>query len=170
MNDQDQTNPVEQYRRHRVPDDAPQTQTAPAEDAANPYLDDLRRVQAEYANYRRRTEREKEELAAHSTAKAVKQLLPVLDDLGRARTAGDLEEGTAMRVIADKLVAAIERLGVEQYGAKGEPFDPKHHEAIAQIPNPEVEVETIADVVEAGYRIGEIELRPAKVAVFVPAA
>ena len=143
---------------------------AQAEDAPNPYLDDLLRLQAEYANYRRRTEREKAELGDLATAKAVKQLLPVLDDLGRARAAGDLVEGTAMQVIADKLVAAIERLGVEQYGEKGEPFDPKHHEAIAQVPNPEVEVETIADVVEAGYRIGEIELRPAKVAVFVPAS
>lgn len=140
-----------------------------AGDAENPYLDDLLRVQAEYANYRRRTEREKAELGDEVTARVVKQLLPVLDDLGRARAAGDLEEGTAMQVIADKLVATIERLGVEPYGEVGEEFDPKHHEAIAQVPNPSVEVETIADVVEVGYRLGEIELRPAKVAVFVPA-
>ena len=150
--------------------DSPQADAAGAADDANPYLDDLRRVQAEYANYRRRTEREKAELAEHATAKVVKQLLPVLDDLGRARAAGDLADGGAMQVIADKLVGAIERLGVESYGEKGEPFDPQHHEAIAQVPNPEVDTETIADVVEVGYRIGEIELRPAKVAVFVPAS
>ncbi len=142
-------------------------------DAAAPeseHLEDLRRVTAEYANYRRRTEREKAELRNHATASVVKQLLPVVDDLGRAKQAGDLEDGSAMRVIADKLLGIIERMGVEAYGAVGETFDPTIHEAIAQLPNPEVEAETIADVVELGYRIGEIELRPAKVAVFVPAS
>ena len=133
-------------------------------------LDDLRRVQAEYANYRRRTDREKAELSDAVTGRVVKQLLPVLDDLGRARDAGDLEEGTPMQVIAAKFLGIIEKLGVEAYGAKGEPFDPKIHMAIAQLPNPEVETETIADVVELGYRIGDLELRPAKVAVFVPAS
>lgn len=142
---------------------------APAEAEANPHLEDLLRVQAEYANYRRRTDREKEELGDAITARVVKNFLPVLDDLGRAEQAGDLEEGSALQVIAAKLVATIERLGVERYGEAGEPFDPTQHEAIAQLPNPAVESETIADVVEYGYRIGEIELRPAKVAVFVPA-
>ena len=141
-----------------------------AAETESEHLEDLRRVTAEYANYRRRTEREKAELRSHATASLVKQLLPVVDDLGRAKQAGDLEEGSAMRVIADKLLGIIERMGVEAYGATGETFDPTIHEAIAQLPNPEVEVETIADVVELGYRIGEIELRPAKVAVFVPAS
>lgn len=149
-----------------------EAEEAEAEGEAAPteseHLEDLRRVTAEYANYRRRTEREKAELKDHATASVVKKLLPVLDDLGRAKQAGDLEEGTAMRVIADKLLNSIERLGVEAYGAAGDAFDPLIHEAIAQLPNPEVEAETIADVVELGYRIGEIELRPAKVAVFVP--
>lgn len=143
---------------------------AEAAETESEHLEDLRRVTAEYANYRRRTEREKAELRSHATASLVKQLLPVVDDLGRAKQAGDLEEGSAMRVIADKLLGIIERMGVEAYGATGETFDPTIHEAIAQLPNPEVEVETIADVVELGYRIGEIELRPAKVAVFVPAS
>ena len=143
---------------------------AEAAETESEHLEDLRRVTAEYANYRRRTEREKAELRSHATASLVKQLLPVVDDLGRAKQAGDLEEGSAMRVIADKLLGIIERMGVDAYGATGETFDPTIHEAIAQLPNPEVEVETIADVVELGYRIGEIELRPAKVAVFVPAS
>ena len=132
-------------------------------------LNDLRRVQAEYANYRRRTDREKAELADKVTGKVVTQLLPVLDDLDRARKAGDLEEGTPMQVIVGKLLGIIEKLGVEAYGAAGDAFDPKLHMAVAQLPNPDVEVETVADVVELGYRIGELELRPAKVAVFVPA-
>lgn len=146
--------------------DSPATESA---EAPNEYLDDLLRVQAEYANYRRRTDREKEELSDQVTARVVKQLLPVVDDLARAEAAGDLGDGTAMQVIASKLLAAIEKLGVEAYGAAGEAFDPRIHEAIAQLPNPAVESETIADVVELGYRIGAVELRPAKVAVFVPA-
>ncbi|UQN14695.1 nucleotide exchange factor GrpE [Gulosibacter sp. ACHW.36C] len=142
----------------------------PANEEEHSYLTDLKRVQAEYANFRRRTEREKEELAALSTAKAAKQLLPVLDDLDRADAAGDLPEGSSFQVIASKLRAAIERLGVVRYGEKGEPFDPQQHEAIAQLPNPEVTEATIADVVEVGYRIGDREIRAAKVAVFVPAS
>lgn len=136
---------------------------------AREHLDDLRRVQAEYTNYRRRTEREKEELADVATANVITQLLPVLDDLGRAETAGDLPEGSALQVIVAKLYATIEKLGVESYGEKGDTFDPSVHEAIAQLPNPEVTEHTIADVVQLGYRIGEREIRPAKVAVFVPA-
>jgi molecular chaperone GrpE len=140
------------------------------QDDPHGYLADLKRVQAEYANFRRRTEREKEELAALATAKAAKQLLPVLDDLDRADAAGDLPEGSPFQVIASKLRASVERLGVERYGEKGEPFDPQRHEAIAQLPNPEVTEATIADVVEVGYRIGDREIRAAKVAVFVPGA
>ncbi|MDJ1370741.1 nucleotide exchange factor GrpE [Gulosibacter molinativorax] len=154
-----------------LPEDAPASAVEETEDArlAREHLDDLRRVQAEYTNFRRRTEREKEELASVATANVVTQLLPVLDDLGRAEAAGDLPEGSALQVIAAKLHATIERLGVEPYGEKGEAFDPNIHEAIAQLPNPEVTEHTIADVVERGYRIGEREIRPAKVAVFVPA-
>lgn len=132
-------------------------------------LDDLRRVQAEYTNYRRRTEREKSELSDFATANVITQFLPVLDDLGRAEAAGDLPEGSALHVIIAKLYATIEKLGVESYGEKGEPFDPNIHEAIAQLPNAEVTEHIVADVVQLGYRIGEREIRPAKVAVFVPA-
>lgn len=134
------------------------------------YLNDLKRVQAEYANFRRRTDREKEELTDIVTARVVVQLLPVMDDLDRADTAGDLLEGSSMQVIASKIRATFERLGVERYGKAGEIFDPAQHEAIAQLPNSEVTEETVADVVEVGYRIGGREIRAAKVAVFVPAA
>lgn len=136
---------------------------------AGEHLEDLRRVQAEYANYRRRTDREKAELTDVAAANIVKQFLPVLDDLGRAEAAGDLPEGSALQVIVAKFYATIEKLGVETYGEKGEPFDPSIHEAVAQLPNPEVAERTIADVIEVGYRIGEREIRPAKVAVFTPA-
>lgn len=151
-------------------DAQPEESAEPASDEEHSYLADLKRVQAEYANFRRRTEREKEELADVATAKVAKQLLPVLDDLDRADAAGDLPEGSSVQVIASKLRAAIERLGIVRYGEKGEPFDPQQHEAIAQLPNPEVTEATIADVVEVGYRIGDREIRAAKVAVFVPAS
>lgn len=143
-------------------------QSDAANEVENPYLTDLKRVQAEYANYRRRTEQEKEEIADAATAAIALQLLPVLDDLDRAQDAGDLPEGSPLQVIASKLRGSFERLKVERYGEQGEVFDPRIHEAIAQLPNAEVKESVIADVVEVGYKIGDREIRAAKVAVFVP--
>ncbi|MGO1539908.1 MAG: nucleotide exchange factor GrpE [Leucobacter sp.] len=140
-----------------------------AEAAENPYLDDLRRITAEYANYRKRTEANVAIDKQRATAAAVLQLLPVLDDLDRAEQHGDLAEGSAFATIAQKLRGTVERLGVESFGEAGEAFDPAVHEAIAQVPTPGVETPTVLDVVELGYRIGEVELRPAKVAVAVGA-
>ncbi|MGO2113032.1 MAG: nucleotide exchange factor GrpE, partial [Pseudoclavibacter sp.] len=79
----------------------------------------------------------------------------------------DLPDEGAVAVIASKLRASVEKLGLVAYGEKGEPFDPTVHEAIAQLPNPEVDGETVADVVQRGYRVGERIVRVAKVAVFV---
>ncbi|GAA2834474.1 molecular chaperone GrpE [Leucobacter komagatae] len=142
---------------------------AAGDDAENPYLEDLRRLTAEYANYRKRTEANVELDKQRAKASVVVQLLPVLDDLDRAEQHGDLEEGSAFATIAQKLRASLERLGVESFGEKGEPFDPQVHEAIAQVPVPGTEQHTVLDVVERGYRIGDVELRPAKVAVAVGA-
>lgn len=139
------------------------------EDPANPYLEDVRRLTAEYANYRKRTEANAELDKQRATAAAVMSLLPVLDDLDRAEQHGDLEEGSPFATIAHKLRGTLERLGLEGYGEKGEPFDPQKHEAIAQVPVPGTEEHTVLDVVERGYRIGDVELRPAKVAVAVGA-
>lgn len=141
----------------------------PLEDTANPYLEDLRRLSAEYANYRKRTEANVELDKQRATAAAVVSLLPILDDLDRAEQHGDLEEGSAFATIAQKLRTTLERLGLEGFGEKGELFDPQHHEAIAQVPVPGTEEHTVLDVVERGYRIGDVELRPAKVAVAVGA-
>ena len=127
---------------------------------------DLKRVQAEYANYRRRTEAEREMEIARATGSVAKTLLPVLDDLDRAEKHGDLVEGSPIAVIAEKLRSVVARLGVETYGVAGEVFDPQQHEAIFHASNPgTVEDGTILDVVEVGYRLGDIELRPAKVVV-----
>lgn len=153
---------------------AAQTDEAAASDAAiadaeNNLLNDLKRLQAEYANYRRRTEEQRHIEIARAKGEAVKGLIPVLDDLDRAGQHGDLVEGSAFAVIAGKVRTVVERLGVVAYGEKGEEFDPQQHEAIFQQPTPGAEKATILEVVEVGYRLGEVELRPAKVVVAVPA-
>lgn len=140
---------------------------APAED--HDLLLDLKRLQAEYANYRRRTEEQRELEIERAKGAVAKGLLPVLDDLDRAEKHGDLAEGSALAVIAEKLRAVVARMGVETYGAAGDPFDPQQHEAIFQAPTPDTETPTVLEVVEVGYRLGDIELRPAKVVVAVPA-
>ena len=132
-------------------------------------LNDLKRVQAEYANYRRRTEEQRGIEIERARGEAAKGLIPVLDDLDRANKHGDLHEGTPFAAIAEKVRAAAERLGVQAYGAAGEVFDPQQHEAIFQQPTPGATESTILEVVETGYRLGSIELRPAKVVVAVPA-
>lgn len=143
---------------------------SPEAELAEERLNDLLRLQAEYANYRRRTDREREEAKDRNTADALALFLPILDDFDRAEKAGDLVEGTPLAVIAAKFRGIVERSGLVAYGEKDEAFDHNQHEAIAQVPNPEVTSETVADVVERGYRYGERIVRVAKVAVFTPSA
>lgn len=133
------------------------------------YLADLKRLTAEYANYRRRTEEQRQIDIERAKGEAVKALLPVLDDLDRADKHGDLAEGTPFTAIAEKVRSVAERLGVVAYGVAGEAFDPQQHEAIFQVPTPGIETATLLEVVETGYRLGAVELRPAKVVVAVPA-
>ncbi|WP_136052244.1 nucleotide exchange factor GrpE [Microbacterium sp. K36] len=153
---------------------AAQTADAAAGDAAiadaeNALLTDLKRLQAEYANYRRRTEEQRQIEIERAKGEAAKGLIPVLDDLARAEQHGDLVEGSPFAVIAEKVRTVVERLGVVAYGEKGEEFDPQRHEAIFQQPTPGTSKTTVLEVVEVGYRLGEVELRPAKVVVAVPA-
>lgn len=133
------------------------------------HLADLKRVTAEYANYRRRTEREREAIKDRATGDAARALLPVLDDLDRAEAHGDLAEGGPLTAIAQKLRGAVAKLGIEPYGEKGELFDPHQHDAIFQRESPDVQKPTVSDVVERGYRIGDAVLRVAKVVVDTPA-
>jgi len=139
------------------------------QDAEHALLNDLKRLTAEYANYRRRTEEQRHVEIARAKGEAAKGLLPVLDDLDRAQQHGDLVEGSPFFVIAEKVRTVVERLGVTAYGAKGDAFDPQQHEAIFQQPTPGATSSTVLDVVEVGYRLGDVELRPAKVVVAVPA-
>jgi molecular chaperone GrpE len=132
------------------------------------HLADLKRVTAEYANYRRRTERERDAIKDRATGDAARAILPVLDDLDRAEAHGDLAEGGPLTAIAQKLRGAVAKLGITPYGEKGEPFDPHQHDAIFQRESPDVQQPTVSDVVERGYRIGDTTLRVAKVVVDTP--
>lgn len=143
---------------------------AAGEDLAAERLADLQRVAAEYANYRKRTEANREIERERAVGDTVKALLPVLDDIARAEKHGDLVEGSPLLAIASKLRSVIERLGLTPYGIVGDIFDPNLHEAVLQQPSPDVTVETVLDVVETGYLLGSTQVRVAKVVVAVPAS
>lgn len=149
--------------------DAAAAEDAVLADLESALLGDLKRLQAEYANYRRRTEDQRELEIERAKGAAAKLLIPVLDDLDRADKHGDLEEGSPFAAIAEKIRVAAERLGMSAYGDAGEVFDPQQHEAIFQQPTPGATETSVLEVVEVGYRLGSIELRPAKVVVAVPA-
>lgn len=127
---------------------------------------DLQRVNAEYANYRKRTDREREALLVMGQSTLLTQLLPVLDDIDRADAHGDLTGG--FKNVADALRKVLVDAGLEEFGAVGDEFDPQIHQAVAQVPSPDVQTEVLGDVVRKGYRQGERVLREAMVAVKVP--
>jgi molecular chaperone GrpE len=130
---------------------------------------DLQRLQADFVNYRARVERDRGVERQLAVAEAIRAFLPAMDDLARAEAHGDLQDGTPMAAIAQKLRAAGEKFGLSAFGEKGEAFDPEKHEALVQNPSEEVTEPVIADVIELGYMVGDRLLRPAKVAVSVPA-
>jgi molecular chaperone GrpE len=129
---------------------------------------DMLRAQAELVNFRQRVERDRQLNRDAVIAEVIRALLPALDDLARAEAHGDLE-GSSLELVAQKLRSGFERFGLKQVGEKGEPFDPNLHEAVVQLPDPEITVNTIADVIEPGYTLGDRLVRAAKVAVSVPA-
>jgi molecular chaperone GrpE len=150
-------------------DDILSAAQAEVREPSDEHLADLKRVTAEYANYRKRTEANREVERERAVGAAVAVLLPVLDDLDRAEKHGDLEGDAPFATIAAKLRAAVEKLGLTPFGEVGEPFDPQKHEAIFQQQSDEVETDTVADVVETGYLLGGTLLRAAKVVVKTPA-
>ena len=131
-------------------------------------LADLQRLQAEFVNYKARVERDRDLSRNNAIAEVLRALLPALDDLARAEAHGDLE-GSPFAAVVTKLRASVEKFGLQAFGAKGDKFDPALHNALVQTPNPEVKDTVIADVIEAGYQIGDRIVRPAMVAVFIPA-
>lgn len=128
---------------------------------------DLARAQAELVNFRKRVERDRAANRDAVIAEVVRTLLPAVDDLYRAEEHGDLA-GSSLELVAQKLHAAFARYGLRAVGEKGEAFDPNIHEAVVQLPTPGVTVNTVADVIEPGYALGDRLLRAAKVAVAVP--
>ena len=127
---------------------------------------DLQRVTAEYANYRKRVDRDRQAVVEAATGAVLAALLPVLDDVDRARQHGDLTG--AFKAVADQLEATLEKLGLQSYGAAGDPFDPTVHEAVAHQVSPDVTEPTCVAVLRRGYRLGERLLRVPLVAVAEP--
>jgi molecular chaperone GrpE len=129
---------------------------------------DLQRVQAEYTNYRRRVERDRQAVGEQALATVFAGVLPVLDDIDRARAHDEVTGGFA--IVADGLEATLAKLGLERFGDAGEPFDPTVHEALTHGYSAEVTEPVAAQIFQSGYRVGERVLRPARVAVLEPGA
>jgi molecular chaperone GrpE len=128
---------------------------------------DLQRLQAEYANYRKRVDRDRAAVKEQAVAGTLAGLIPVLDAIDQAREHGELSGG--FKSVADQLHAALSRLGLVTYGEKGDPFDPKIHEALTHTYSPDVTENTCVEILQPGYQVGERILRPARVAVAEPA-
>lgn len=131
---------------------------------------DLQRLQAEYVNYKKRVDRDREVIRTHAVNHVVEALLPVLDDIHMARQAGDLTDGP-FAAIADKLEATLGKYGIERIGEPGEEFDPNVHEALmhvqAELPEGATET-TVVQVLQPGYRNGDRVIRAARVSVADP--
>ncbi|GAA4843246.1 hypothetical protein GCM10023221_21730 [Luteimicrobium xylanilyticum] len=142
------------------------TALAAAQSEAAAHLDALQRERAEFVNYRNRAKRESEAARSRGVEDVLVALLPVLDDVDRARAAGDLTGPFA--AIADKLDGVLAKYGVERFGQVGEEFDPNLHHALMHQADADATSTTISIVIEAGYKIGDKVVRPANVAVVGP--
>src|SRR5216110_1784017 len=140
---------------------------AAAEAKADEHLDDLKRLAAEFENYKKRAAREQQSLSARSTERLVKELLPIVDDLERALEAAEeheeakLEEG--VRLVHRQLASVLEREGLAEIETNGQ-FDPHVHEALLSQPS-EAEEGSVLEVVQKGYRLGDRVVRPARVVI-----
>jgi len=128
---------------------------------------DLQRLQAEFLNYKRRVERDRELIGQNATYRVLVPIIDVLDTVDRAREHGELEGGFA--TVADQLERVVTGLGLTKFGTPGDPFDPNVHEALSHIgEDPDVEVTTCKVIAKAGYRIGDRVVRAAQVLVVDP--
>ena len=130
--------------------------------------DQMLRAQAELVNFRTRVERDRVANRESVIADVVRSMLPALDDLDRADKHGDIIEGSPLALVAQKINSSFERFGLRKIGEKGEAFDPAFHEAVVHLNDPDATENTIADVIEPGYILGERVVRAAKVAVSGP--
>lgn len=169
--------PVEQPDAEATPDASPEGEAPAAPAEEGPSLEqqlaertaDLQRLQAEYVNYKRRVDRDRELMRAQGREDVLNGLLTVLDDIGRAEEHGELTGG--FKAVADALRASTAKYGLEAFGAEGEPFDPALHEAVFHAgESADVKTTSIAQVMRIGYRVGDRILRPATVGVVDPAS
>ena len=127
---------------------------------------DLQRLQAEYANYRKRVERDRLAVREQALANVLNELVPILDDIGRAGEHGELVGG--FKSVAESLEGITAKLGLTSFGEAGDPFDPTLHEALMHSYSPDVTEPTAVQILQPGYRVGERIIRPARVAVAEP--
>jgi molecular chaperone GrpE len=129
---------------------------------------DLQRLQAEYANYRKRVDRDRLAVREQALANVLNELVPVLDDIGRAREHGELTGG--FKSVSESLEAIAAKLGLTSFGEAGEPFDPTLHDALTHSYSADVTEPTAVQIFQPGYRVGERIIRPARVAVAEPSS
>jgi len=152
-------------------DSAPDTAPAESENVTDPVAEltaDLQRIQAEFSNYRKRVERDREVVRDAVIAKTLSELFPVLDDIGRARSHGELEGG--FKSVGEALEATVARLGLVAFGQPGDEFDPMRHEAIAHEHSADVQTSTCVAVFQPGYEFAGNVIRAAIVSVADPAS
>ncbi len=128
--------------------------------------EDLQRLQADYSNYRKRVDRDRAVAYELAVASVLNELLPILDDLDRARTHGELEGG--FKSVADQIENAVTKIGLVKFGEAGTPFDPQIHEALMHSTSSEVTEVTATEILQKGYKYKERVLRPARVTVTDP--
>jgi molecular chaperone GrpE len=163
--------PGEQMSEHETPVAEQPTAATPAggddlEKQLAERTEDLQRVTAEYANYRRRVDRDRSLMVDQAAERFALQLIPIVDDIERARDHGDLTG--AFKVVADRVLGLLDGLGIEAFGKAGDPFDPSLHEAVMHDTSSEVDVPTATTVLRQGFRRGDRVLRTAMVAVTDP--
>jgi molecular chaperone GrpE len=146
-----------------VEDVAPDQETDPVATLTS----DLQRLQAEYANYRKRVERDRSLAHEMAIGAVLTELLALLDDVDRAESHGELTGG--FKAVADQLNTIVSRIGLEKYGVEGEVFDPQIHEALMHDTSADVAVPTASKILQPGYKYKERILRPARVSVTDPA-
>ena len=157
----------EEITEEEVKEEASEEKKEPSlEDELKDVKDQLLRTAAEYANYRARSAKEKEQTYSNAKGNVISEILPVVDNLERALTQessdyDSLKKGVQMTL--DGLMATFEKLGVEQYGEKGDSFDPNFHNAVMHIEDEELGENVITDVFQKGYKINDRVIRPAMV-------
>ena len=146
-------------------DSQPQTEVS-TKSAEVVLTEDLQRLQADYSNYRKRVDRDRAVAHELAVASVLNELLPILDDLDRARTHGELEAG--FKSVADQIENAVAKIGLVKFGEAGTPFDPQIHEALMHLTSSDVSEVTATEILQKGYKYKERVLRPARVTVTDP--